>query len=210
MIRIIDYGMGNLRSVHKALGLLGCDAALTQDPSEVEHADALVLPGVGAFGAAMANLDRLGLTQAILDFAASGRPFLGICLGMQLLLSESYEQGRHTGLGLIPGEVVRFTNTDRNPEAAGIKVPHMGWNTLHRTSDCPLLAGIPDGASVYFIHSYYAMPPKEAVAAITNYGRDFCSLIWSGNIFAAQFHPEKSGAVGLRMLANFASMVSGE
>jgi glutamine amidotransferase len=211
LIRIVDYEMGNLRSVQKALEHVGQEAALTQSPSEIREAEKLILPGVGAFGAAMANLQRLGLTGPIQDFARSGRPFLGVCLGMQLLLSESEEQGLHRGLDLIPGRVVRFFKPeDVGPATTGLKVPHMGWNSLLKVSDCPLLVGVPDGASVYFVHSYYADPPNDVVAATTDYGINFCSVLWHGSIFATQFHPEKSGAVGLRMLANFAALGSGE
>ncbi|MBI2843373.1 MAG: imidazole glycerol phosphate synthase subunit HisH [Armatimonadetes bacterium] len=207
MIRIIDYGMGNLRSVQKALERLGFHAALTQNPHEILEADRLILPGVGAFGAAMVNLERLGLVEAIREFVRSGRPLLGICLGMQLLLSESQEQGLFRGLDIIPGRVVKFFKPEDLREAtSGLKVPHMGWNTLARTGDCPLLKGVPDQASVYFVHSYYPDPPREFVAATTDYGIDFCSVIWKDNIYATQFHPEKSGTVGLRMLENFAAI----
>jgi len=211
VIRIVDYGMGNLRSVQKALERLGFQAMLTQDPADVSAADGLILPGVGAFGAAMANLERLGLVGAVRDFAASGRPFLGICLGMQLLLSHSEEQGVFRGLDIIKGRVVRFFQPeDAGAATANLKVPHMGWNSLHKMPDCPLLDGVPEAASVYFVHSYYAVPPDEAVAATTSYGIDFCSVIRKGNVFATQFHPEKSGAIGLRMLRNFACMTRGD
>ena len=211
IIRIIDYGMGNLRSVQKALERIGQEAVLTNDPSEVRCARKLILPGVGAFGAAMANLERLGLVEAIRDFAETGRPFLGICLGMQLLLSESEEQGDFKGLDLVPGRVVKFFKSeDVGPSTTGLKVPHMGWNSLRKTSDCPLLEGVHEGANVYFVHSYYADPPKDAIAALTDYGIEFCSVIWKDNIYATQFHPEKSGAIGLRMLENFAAMKTGE
>lgn len=194
--------MGNLRSVQKALERVGRAAELTQDPAEVRNAKRLILPGVGAFGAAMKNLERLGLIDAVRDYAHSGRPLLGICLGMQLLLTKSEEQGVFYGLDVIPGEVLRFPK----PDAAGLKVPHMGWNLLRKTYDCPLLAGVPDGASVYFVHSYYTDPPKDAVAARTDYGIEFCSVIGKDNIYATQFHPEKSGTVGLRILENFAAI----
>lgn len=208
MIRIVDYGMGNLRSVQKALELLGAQVSFTRDPNEVAGAEKLILPGVGAFGAAMANLERLDLVQPLRDFAASGKPFLGICLGMQLLLEESEEQGIFKGLGIVPGRVVRFfQNQKPDDSTAGLKVPHMGWNTISiKAPNCPLLAGISDGASFYFVHSFYPAPPKDWVAASTFYGEEFCSVIWKDNVFASQFHPEKSSAVGLRMLRNFADM----
>jgi glutamine amidotransferase len=199
LIRIVDYGMGNLRSVQKALERVGCEATLTSKPEEIRDAEKLILPGVGAFGAAMSNLERLALTEPIREFALSGRPFLGICLGMQLLLTESDELGSYRGLYLIPGRVVKFPKTS-------LKVPHMGWNSLNKATTCPLLAGIPDGANVYFVHSYYVKPPLDTVAATTDYGVEFCSVIHKGSIFATQFHPEKSGAVGLRMLENFAAI----
>lgn len=211
MIKIIDYGMGNLRSVQKALELLGHEAVLTQDPAEVRKAERLILPGVGAFGAAMANLERLDLVGAVRDFARSGRPFLGICLGMQLLLSESDEQGLYKGLDIVPGRVAKFFQPqDIGPVTSSLKVPHMGWNSLRKQAGCPLLDGVPDGASVYFVHSFYPDPPRDFVAATTSYGIEFCSVIWKDNIFATQFHPEKSGKVGLRMIENFAAVKTGE
>ncbi len=210
MIRIVDYGMGNLRSVQKALERVGCQAVLTQNPDEILNAEKLILPGVGAFGAAMTNLERLGLIEPIRQFIRSGKPFLGICLGMQLLLSESEEQGQFRGLDVIPGKVVKFSKSCNCGSANGLKIPHMGWNTLRKTSDCPLLNGIPDNTSVYFVHSFYPEPPKETIAATTNYGTEFCSIIHRDNVYAVQFHPEKSGAVGLRMLENFSAIRSGD
>jgi len=211
LIKIVDYGMGNLRSVQKALERLGYTAILTQNPDEIENADKLILPGVGAFGAAMTNLNQLGLVEPIHRFARSGKPFLGICLGMQLLLSESDEQGVFHGLDLIPGRVVKFSwPEDANPSIRSLKIPHMGWNQLQKRSDCPILEGVPDGASIYFVHSYYPAPPDDFIAATTEYGIHFCSVIWKDNIFATQFHPEKSGSIGLRMLQNFAETVKGE
>lgn len=208
MIRIVNYGMGNLRSVQKALELLGEQAAFTKDPKEVANAEKLILPGVGAFGAAMRNLEKLDLVQPIRDFALSGKPFLGICLGMQLLLEESEEQGLFKGLGIVPGRVVRFFHSHKYDDSiAGLKVPHMGWNTISiKNSNCPLLAGIPDGASFYFVHSFYPAPPEDWISAATFYGEEFCSVIWKDNVFATQFHPEKSGAVGLRLLRNFSNI----
>lgn len=207
LIRIIDYGMGNLRSVQKALERLGHKAALTRDPAEVASAEKLILPGVGAFGAAMSNLESLGLVEPIREFARSGRPFLGICLGMQLLLTESEEQGCFKGLDIVPGRVVKFFQPqDVGPATANLKVPHMGWNSLQRTAQCPLLDDIADSASVYFVHSFYVDPPREYVAATAEYGVPFCAIIHRDNIYATQFHPEKSGAVGLKMLENFAAL----
>lgn len=207
LIRIVDYGMGNLRSVQKALERVGQDAALTQDAREILEADKLVLPGVGAFGAAMANLEKLGLVEPIREFARSGKPFLGICLGMQILLAESEELGRYNGLDLVPGRVVKFFQPkDIGPATVGLKVPHMGWNKLSQKLDSPLLQGIPKGSSVYFVHSFYADTPKEYIAASSDYGIEFCAMIQKDNLVATQFHPEKSGLVGLKMLENFAQM----
>lgn len=197
MIAIIDYDMGNLRSVQKAFEHLGHRAEITQAPEIIKAADRVILPGVGAFGAAMANLERLKLIDPVREAALSGKPFLGICLGMQLLLSESEEMGLFKGLDLVPGRVVRF-DIESN-----LKVPHMGWNALKIERSCKLLEGLEDGAQVYFVHSYYTAPASEFVAATSDYGKRFCAVIAKDNIFATQFHPEKSGSVGLSMLANF-------
>lgn len=204
---IVDYGMGNLRSVQKAFEHLGVAAQITQDPAQVSRARRVVLPGVGAFGAAMSNLDSFGLTATVRNAALSGKPFLGICLGMQLLLSESEELGVFGGLDVVRGRVVKFPQTqDSKKLDMDLKVPHMGWNTLEIRKASPVLAGIPSGASVYFVHSYYAVPSEDVVAATTQHGVEFCSVIQKGNVFATQFHPEKSGAVGLRILRNFAEL----
>jgi imidazole glycerol-phosphate synthase subunit HisH len=211
MIAIVDYGMGNLRSVEKALHKLGHAAEVTADPAAIRSAEKVILPGVGAFGAAMANLTRptdagTTLGDAVLDAAHSGRPFLGICLGMQLLLSESEELGCHRGLDVVPGEVVKF-DWNGAADLANLKIPHMGWNRLRLEGRSPLLTGVPDEAMVYFVHSYYCCPGDAAtVAATTEHGVRFCASLWRDNIFATQFHPEKSGEVGLRMLDNFARL----
>lgn len=204
LIQIVDYGTGNLRSVQKAFEWLGHPAILTRNPADIKNAERLVLPGVGAFGAAMANLKQYGLIEPVKDFIYSGRPFLGICLGMQLLLTESEEQGQHFGLDIIQGRAVRFF--DRPEKSKNFKVPHIGWNTIKKVRNCPILDEVPDGANVYFVHSYYVEPQPEAVSAITDYGIEFCSVIQSGNIFATQFHPEKSGKIGLKILDNFAKI----
>lgn len=211
MIAIVDYGMGNLRSVEKALQHLGHTAAITSDPAEVAAADRVIVPGVGAFGAAMANLSHHEpgvppLSEAIVAAARSGQAFLGICLGMQLLLSESDELGRFRGLELVPGRVRRF---DLNGRAAAgdLKVPHMGWNALRFPRPCPLFAGLEDGTRVYFVHSYYCEPNDSAVSVATaDHGGEFCAALWQGNLFATQFHPEKSGTAGLQILDNFARL----
>jgi glutamine amidotransferase len=201
MIKIIDYGMGNLRSVQKAFERVGADAQVISKPEDVASADKLVLPGVGAFRDAIDELRRQELVEPLREHLAAGKPFLGICLGLQLLFDVSYEDGEWEGLGIIPGKVVRF---DDQP---GLKIPHMGWNQLERPDDSPLFAGIPHDAYFYFVHSYYVIPNDPAViAARTVYGQPFTSAISRGNLFATQFHPEKSQQVGLRLLRNFADL----
>ena len=202
-IAVIDYEMGNLRSVQKALERVGADAVITRDPDVIMGASAAVLPGVGAFGACMDNLRRHDLVEPVKIFAASGRPFLGICVGMQILFDESEEFGRVPGLGILPGRIVRFA---ADPDGKR-KVPQMGWNALAVAKRAPHLAGVRDGSQVYFVHSYFPVPADPAVVATTtDYGVTFASSVWSDNIFATQFHPEKSQAVGLRILANFAAL----
>jgi glutamine amidotransferase len=201
MIAIIDYGMGNLRSVQKGFEKVGHAAVVTSDPDQVAAADKVVLPGVGAFEDAIAELRRLGMVEPVLHAIAAGKPFLGICLGLQLLFDVSYENGTHQGLGVIAGEVVRF---DLPREYS---VPHMGWNQLQIRRRAPLLAGLADGTHVYFVHSYYVVPKDPAViAAECDYGGPFCAMVWRDNVFATQFHPEKSQADGLRMLKSFAEL----
>jgi glutamine amidotransferase len=204
MIVIVDYGVGNLKSVHKALERIGAEAAVSGDPASLDAARGIVLPGVGAFGDAMQNLTRRGLVAPLLDHVRRGKPLLGICLGMQLLFDDSEEMGRHQGLGLLPGNVVRF------PDAT-LTVPHVGWNQLCRTSSLsasPILDGIPDGAYAYFVHSYYVAPEEAGdVAATTEYGPEFASVVGRGSIWGAQFHPEKSQEVGLTLLENYVRLV---
>jgi imidazole glycerol-phosphate synthase subunit HisH len=208
VIAIVDYGMGNLRSVEKALQKLGHHAAITASPADILAADRVILPGVGAFGAAMSNLSESHdggwrLVDAVAEAARCGRPFLGICLGMQLLLTESEELGLYRGLDLVPGRVVRFSANGSGP----LKVPHMGWNALRQQQESPLLRGVPDGAMVYFVHSYLCRPEDpETVVATADHGGPFCAVLQRENVFATQFHPEKSGEVGLRMLDNFARL----
>ncbi len=196
-ITIIDYGMGNLRSVQKAFEKSGARAIITQDPGRIGQAEKLVLPGVGAMAPAMQKLRELGLIDAIRDFVAKGKPFLGICLGFQLLFSRSTEGGAVPGLNLLAGTVERF--------APGNKVPHMGWNTIRFSQDnCPLWKGLPSEAYVYFCHSYYVKPDKPQISAsLTEYGVSFASSVWDKNVFGVQFHPEKSQDIGLRILKNF-------
>ncbi len=201
MIAIIDYQMGNLRSVQKGFEKVGHEATITSDPRELAAADKVVLPGVGAFGDAMHELKRRELVEPIRQAVAAGKPFLGICLGLQLLFDVGYEGGRFEGLGIVPGEVVRFELPHE------YKVPHMGWNQLALRSPCPLFAGLSEGVYCYFVHSYYVVPRDRAViAAETSYPSAFCSMIWRDNLFATQFHPEKSQRDGLRMLKNFAEL----
>lgn len=203
-IAIIDYGMGNLRSVQKGLERVGFEAIVSRDPRAIESAAGVVLPGVGAFGACMDNLRTYGLIDTVHRVVKSGTPFLGICLGMQLLFEESEEFGPVPGLGIFPGKVVRFVD---RPE---LKVPHMGWNAIKKLQNPPHLDGIADGAAVYFVHSYYVAPSDPSLTATTTvHGVEFTSSIYRDNVFASQFHPEKSQAVGLRLLENFGRVVSG-
>ena len=204
MIAIIDYDMGNLRSVQKAFEAVGHQATITRDPQAIADASHVVLPGVGAFGDCMGNLERYGLISPVTKAIASDKPFLGICLGFQLLFTESEEFGAHRGLGVIPGRVVRFQSND---SLARLKVPHMGWNAITRRTESPLLAGVADGAFMYFVHSYYVVPDDQAVACtMTDYGRPFVSSIARGNLFACQFHPEKSQGEGLKIIRNFGGL----
>jgi glutamine amidotransferase len=206
MITIVDYGMGNLRSVHKAFEHLGFRAEVTADPRKVEDAQRLVLPGVGAFGDCIANLRAQGFVEAIHSHIESGRPFLGICLGLQVLFDKSEEFGTHAGLGIIPGTVERFAE-DMHEQGEALKIPHMGWNQIEIERDCPLLHGVENGSYVYFVHSYHVVPARrEEILTTTEYGIRFCSAIWRDNVMATQFHPEKSQAVGLKILKNFGEM----
>ena len=206
MITIIDYGMGNLRSVQKGFEKVGFAAKVTADPADLRDAEKLVLPGVGAFKDCMDNLREGGFIEPIRRHVESGRPFLGICLGLQLLFTESEEFGRHQGLGIIPGKVVRFPG-DMHIAGEELKVPHMGWNQIRLRQDAPVFRGVADGSAVYFVHSYYVIPDgPTVVAAVTDYGIEFCSAIRRGNVMATQFHPEKSQQVGLRILKNFGEM----
>jgi imidazole glycerol-phosphate synthase subunit HisH len=200
-IVIVDYGMANLRSVQKAFERVGHAAEISGDPDRVAEADKVVLPGVGAFRDAIARLRDAGLVPPLLDHVRAGKPFLGICLGLQLLFTTSHEDGTYRGLDLFPGEVVRF------PDVPGLKVPHMGWNGLTVRQPEPLLGEVRDGAAVYFVHSYYVVPrDRSLVAAETDYPTPFTSAIQHGRLFATQFHPEKSQRVGLGILHKFATL----
>jgi glutamine amidotransferase len=226
MIAIVDYGMGNLRSVQKAFEAVGHAAVVTRDPRAIAEASHVVLPGVGAFADCMANLERYGLIGPIRKSIASGKPFLGICLGLQLLFTESEEFGLHKGLGVLAGRVKKFpwgspgSEPHRQravPHQAGealpdrlggpgrrLKVPHMGWNSVTIRREAPPLKGIASGEHFYFVHSYYVEPLEESVVAtVSEYGLPFVSSIWHDNVFACQFHPEKSQGAGLRLVRNF-------
>lgn len=201
-LAIVDYGVGNLHSAQKAFEHLGQPAVVTSDPRAIDAAPAVVLPGQGAFGTCMENLARAGLVETVAAAARSGRPFLGICVGMQILFEESEESPGVPGLGVFAGRVVRF------PEQPGLKVPHMGWNRLRVVRRVPALARVADGAYVYFVHSYHPQPrDPEVVATTTDYGVDFVSSVGRDNVFAGVFHPEKSQRVGLDLLAGFVAML---
>ncbi|MFZ3062219.1 MAG: imidazole glycerol phosphate synthase subunit HisH [Actinomycetota bacterium] len=200
MIAIIDCEIGNLRSVQKGFEKVGYEASITYKAPEIDEADAVVLPGVGAFRDAMDFIKGRGLDKIILKTTEKGKPLLGICLGLQLLLSWSEEGGRQRGLDIIRGEVVRLPNT--------VKVPEMGWNNVKRTGPCPIFERVPENAYFYFAHSYYAAPEdRNVVAGTTDYGVDFSSVICRDNIYGVQFHPEKSGAWGLQILKNFGQLM---
>lgn len=201
-IVIVDYGMANLRSVQKAFEAVGHAAEITSDPERVRTATRLVLPGVGAFRDAIARLRETGLGDAVTEHIDEGLPFLGICLGMQLLFTRSHEDGLYAGLDLFPGEVVGFT-----PQP-GLRIPHMGWNTLRYTQpNCPLWKGLPPEPAFYFVHGFYTVPADPAlVSATADYPTPFCTALWRDNVYATQFHPEKSQAVGRVLLKNFAEV----
>lgn len=201
MIVLIDYGMGNLRSVQKALERVGHTAEITSDPGRVAGATKVILPGVGASADALAAVRAAGLEAPIKESIAEGKPFLGICLGLQMLFDTSYEDGEHQGLGVLPGKIVRF-NLPKS-----YKVPHMGWNQVRFERRPPIFEGIDDGEHFYFVHSYHAVAGERGdVATETDYCGPFCSSVWRDNLYATQFHPEKSQAAGLRVLKNFAEL----
>lgn len=198
-VAICDYGVGNLRSVERALLHAGADVLLTDDAEQMRACAGVVLPGVGAFGAAVDALDDTGLGDVVIDIARSGMPLLGVCLGHQLLFEESTENGGRRGLGLVPGRIVRL-------ERERGKIPHMGWNRLQFTSRSPIFDGIEDGSYVYFVHAYAALDAGEATAATTDYGGPMVAACATGNVWSTQFHPEKSGTTGLRIYANFVQL----
>ncbi len=205
MIALLDYGSGNLRSVYKALKFVGADVQMVTRPDEMKDAHAVVLPGVGAFDDCINALQKQELLEAAKAHIRTGRPFLGICVGYQALFDKSEEfNSCAVGLGVFSGKVVRF------PEAAGIKVPQIGWNQLELAQpDCPLFRGIPSGSHVYFVHSFYPQPADDSIVATrTDYGGKFASAVWKDNVYATQFHPEKSQQVGLRLLKNFVELAA--
>ena len=199
MIAIIDYGVGNLYSLSHSLSFLGIENKVTRDPDEIQAADKIILTGVGAFGDARQKLRETGMDALVVQKAKSGAPLLGICLGMQLLFEKSYEYGEHEGLSLLPGEICPL----KEDIPGSLKVPHIGWNGLHILGDSPLLRGVQEGDSVYYVHSFYAKGAGDAVKAASEYGVMVPGLVQRGNVFGAQFHPEKSGPVGLNILKAF-------
>jgi len=208
MIAVIDYGMGNLRSVQKALEFVGAKVIVTHDPDLILNADSVVLPGVGAFKDCMANLEELKLVDPIRKFIDGGKPFLGICLGLQVLFEESEEYGPVAGLGILPGKVVKFPGgSSETKNGRPIKIPHMGWNQIKVKKNVPLFGGVGDAPYFYFVHSYYVVPEDQnMIATVTNYGVEFVSGIQHKNIYAFQFHPEKSQTLGLSILERFSNL----
>lgn len=201
MIAIIDYGAGNLQSVKKAFDFIGAENVITNDPKVIMSADKILLPGVGSFGDAMNSMAKNGLVETVKECALGSKPFLGICLGLQLLFEESEESPGVKGLGILKGKIRKF------PSDMGLKIPHIGWNSLNIKQKDGIFKDIPENSYVYFVHSYYLLAEDESdIATVTNYGIDFHSAVGKNNVFATQFHPEKSGDVGLQILRNFASM----
>lgn len=208
-ITIIDYGMGNLKNVKKAFAAIGLRAEITSDPEKILKADKVVLPGVGAFRDAISELNTSGLAEAIKEVVKQGTPLLGICLGMQLLFDRSYEYGEHRGLGVLPGEIIKMTPKEMvDTNGRGLKIPHMGWNNLEIIKPDPLFTGLEQASSVYFVHSYYLETTSDVVSAYTTYGKRIAVAAQKDNIFSTQFHPEKSGPIGLQILKNFGGIKS--
>lgn len=202
MIAIVDYGMGNIRSVSKAIEAVGGEALITQNPEEIKKAKAIVLPGVGAFRDCIGNLTEFGLIETVKEEILTGKPYLGICLGMQILFTESEEFGICKGLNLIKGRVIRFNLPQE------YKIPHMGWNTVTFKKKSKILSDVPDSSYFYFVHSYYVVPEEsKVIGGVTDYGIEFTSIIIHENIFATQFHPEKSQKMGLKLLSNFIQLI---
>jgi glutamine amidotransferase len=202
MLAIIDYGVGNLFSLVSSLKSIGVDAVITRDPKVIENADRLILPGVGAFGDASEKLRLSGLTEIIKNAVKKGTPLMGICLGMQLLFEKSYEYGEHQGLGLLKGSVIGMEGTIPKE----LKIPHIGWNSLKFTSTSPIFKYINEGDCVYFVHSFYAVDCEDSLIATAEYGRDLTAAVQKHNVYGCQFHPEKSGSVGLKILKAFSEV----
>ena len=202
MLAIIDYGVGNLFSLKSSLKAVGVEAVVTNNPEEIRKADRLILPGVGAFGDAAKKLFDSGLCGVITEKVESGTPLMGICLGMQLLFEKSYEYGEHQGLGFLKGKVIGMENTILK----GLKIPHIGWNALKFTKQNPIFKYINEGDCVYFVHSFYAVDCEDSLIATTEYGKDLTAAVGKGNIYGCQFHPEKSGSVGLKILKAFSEV----
>jgi glutamine amidotransferase len=205
LISIIDYGAGNIESVRKALHYTGCECRVTADKELINSSNGIILPGVGSFGDCVNQITASGLDVTIKENIVNGKPFLGICLGFQMLFSESEESPGAEGLSVFGGKVVRFD------ESLGNKIPHIGWNNIEFNEQCPLFTGLSQNSYVYFVHSYYVSAADSSiVSAVTEYGETFHSAVWSGNVFATQFHPEKSGSVGITMLRNFTKICKEE
>ena len=202
MIAIVDYGVGNLFSLTSSFAAIGAEVTVTADPAALKAGDKILLPGVGAFEDAAKKLRQTGLDTVVKELAAAGKPLMGICLGMQLLFDKSYEYGEHDGLGLIPGSVRPIADVI----PAGLKIPHIGWNALHFQKDCPIFKEVSEGDCVYFVHSFYAAQCDDATVATAEYGTPLTAAVARGNVYGCQFHPEKSGAVGLQILKAFAEL----
>ena len=202
MIAIVDYGVGNLFSLTSSFAAIGAEVTVTADPAALKAADKILLPGVGAFEDAAKKLRQTGLDTVVKELAAGGKPLMGICLGMQLLFDKSYEYGKHEGLGLIPGKVIPISNAI----PAGLKIPHIGWNALHFHRECPIFKEINEGDCVYFVHSFYASDCADTTVATAEYGAPLTAAVAKDNVYGCQFHPEKSGAVGLKILKAFAEL----
>lgn len=199
MVALIDYGVGNLFSLASSFGAIGEEAVITSDRNTIEKADRILLPGVGAFADAAAKLNESGMAEVVKEEAAKGKPILGVCLGMQLLFEKSFEYGEHTGLGLLKGSIEPIS--DVIPE--GLKIPHIGWNALHLVKESPLFRYLKEGDHVYFVHSFYAAGCDDSLLATAEYGAELTAAVGKGNLFGCQFHPEKSGEVGLSILRAF-------
>ena len=202
MVAIVDYGVGNLFSLCSSFRAVGAEVLVTRDPKELKHASHVLLPGVGAFEDARKKLSESGMEEALLEEVKKGKPMMGVCLGMQLLFDESLEFGRHAGLGLVPGRVIGMQGTIPD----GLLIPHIGWNALHLTRPHPLFDGVSDGDCVYFVHSFYAADCEKSLLATTEYGVEMTAAVAADNVCGCQFHPEKSGEVGLRILKNFIAL----